>query len=59
MQAIVSHPNLNVIQTEMALYYVLRKWLYLQLTPQEEVSDDPSKNIFEKYFRGMKGRGSK
>lgn len=54
MSSIVSNPGLCMIQTEMSLYCLLRKWLYLQLNPTADLS---SNNIdeCEKFFRKLKG----
>ncbi|CAH1407811.1 unnamed protein product [Nezara viridula] len=51
MSAIVSHPGLCIIQTEMNLYFLLRKWLYLQLHPDVDLTtckNDPCEIFFKK-----------
>lgn len=53
MLEIVGHPNLNVIQTEMTLYCVLRKWLYLQVNL--EASDECNNKECETFFKKIKG----
>ena len=54
MATIVSHPELCVIQTEMFLYLLLRKWVYLRCNPDWQQSEDSAKDC-ERFFRGNKG----
>jgi hypothetical protein len=54
MNTIVSNPDLCVIQTEMFLYQLLRKWVYLRCNPDWQHVEDSAKDC-ETFFRGNKG----
>ncbi|KAL1139368.1 hypothetical protein AAG570_006352 [Ranatra chinensis] len=50
MTDIVSHPKLCVIQTEMFLYLLLRKWVFIQCNPNWDEMEDSPKDC-EQFFR--------
>ncbi|KAK9506782.1 hypothetical protein O3M35_008655 [Rhynocoris fuscipes] len=50
MSSIVSHPDLFVIPSELALYNLLKKWVYCRLHPDKD-SNAASMTDVENYFR--------
>lgn len=50
MSTLVNHPDLCVIQSEMTLYNLLKKWVYCRLNPTSDSKADYTAEM-EKFFR--------
>uniref|UniRef100_T1I2V3 BTB domain-containing protein n=1 Tax=Rhodnius prolixus TaxID=13249 RepID=T1I2V3_RHOPR len=56
MSTLVNHPDLCVIQSEMTLYNLLKKWVYCRLNPTSDSKADYTAEM-EKFFRNYESNG--
>ncbi|CAH1794550.1 unnamed protein product [Owenia fusiformis] len=51
MTATVGSPNLFVMQVEMDVYSILKKWMFLHVVPSYKGSSKPMHEVINKYFK--------
>lgn len=58
MTALISSPNLFVVQTESSIYYLLQFWLYIILNPSKKNSGNRQQILVEssEYFQKLYGQ---
>lgn len=54
MTAIITHPKLRVVPTEITLYQLLKTWIFMKLNPTWSHSEDCSIAV-DKFFRNREG----